>query len=290
MWRGPISWFCHRNTRLKIYLSLTLTLCPHLYMLPRLLTSQTLNCLPMAEAESLHRACTAHYFETMFPPKSPQANPLETPLELGDPNCPSSRMLQITFPSHNTRHAQLEKPSTVHWSPPSTTHGCLSVPLSTKYTLRLCNLCAQHDTVAKLKKCHIVTCVCVCPCNPYNIAVYTCHPCTSFQGQTWCNKRHIHPHHHPPSLTPTRGATQQRVDCESLTPTRGATEQSVDWIIGPVWLVLWILPALKTRAQCNSNNHLTGGSARPRGPGTKCGLDNWPGFLNSTGRLAHHPS
>ena len=30
----------------------------------------------------------------------------------------------------------------------------------------------------------------------------------------------------------------------------------------PVWLVLWILPALKTRAQCTSNNHLTGGSAR----------------------------
>ena len=30
--------------------------------------------------------CTARYFETMFPPKSPQARPLETPLELGDPN------------------------------------------------------------------------------------------------------------------------------------------------------------------------------------------------------------
>ena len=44
------------------------------------------------------------------PPKSPQANPLETPLELGDPNCPSSRKLQTTFPSHNTHHAQLEKP------------------------------------------------------------------------------------------------------------------------------------------------------------------------------------
>ena len=37
----------------------------------------------------------------MFPPKSPQARPLETPLELGDPNCPSSRKLQTTFPSHN---------------------------------------------------------------------------------------------------------------------------------------------------------------------------------------------
>ena len=31
-----------------------------------------------------------------------------------------------------------------------------------------------------------------------------------------------------------------------------------------VWLVLKALLALKTRAQCNSNNHLTGGSARPR--------------------------
>ena len=50
----------------------------------------------------------------------------------------------------------------MHWSPPSTTtHNCLCVPLSTKYTLRICNLCAQHDTVAKLKKCHVVTCVCV---------------------------------------------------------------------------------------------------------------------------------
>ena len=28
----------------------------------------------------------ARYFWTMFPPKSPQAHPLETPLELGDPN------------------------------------------------------------------------------------------------------------------------------------------------------------------------------------------------------------
>ena len=40
----------------------------------------------------------------MFPPKSPQADSLETPLELGDPNCPSSRKLQTTFPSHNTPH------------------------------------------------------------------------------------------------------------------------------------------------------------------------------------------
>ena len=36
------------------------------------------------------------------------------------------------------------------------------------------------------------------------------------------------------SLTPTRGATQKSVDCESLTPTRGATEQSVDSKIVPV--------------------------------------------------------
>ena len=38
--------------------------------------------------ESLHCARTARYFWTMFPPKSPQAHPLETPLELGDPNSP----------------------------------------------------------------------------------------------------------------------------------------------------------------------------------------------------------
>ena len=88
--------------------------------------------------------------------------------------------------------------------------------------------------------------MCVCQCNPYNIAVHTCHTWTSFQGQTWCNNGHKHPHHHPQhphhhcprgatqqsvdceSLTPTRGATQQSVDCESLTPARGATQQSVD--------------------------------------------------------------
>ena len=34
-----------------------------------------------------------------------------------------------------------------------------------------------------------------------------------------------------------------------------------------VWLVLLILPALKTLAQYKSNNHLTGGSTRPR-PGS----------------------
>ena len=44
------------------------------------------------------------------PPEEPQAHPLETPLELGDPNCPNSRKLQTTFPSHTTHHAQLEKP------------------------------------------------------------------------------------------------------------------------------------------------------------------------------------
>ena len=58
--------------------------------------------------------CTARALRATFrlcsPPKSPQANPLEMPLELGDPNCPSSRKLQTTFPSHNTHHAQLEKP------------------------------------------------------------------------------------------------------------------------------------------------------------------------------------
>ena len=45
-----------------------------------------------------HCTRTARYFCTMFPPKSPQAHPLETPLELGDPSCPSSRKLQTTFP------------------------------------------------------------------------------------------------------------------------------------------------------------------------------------------------
>ena len=38
--------------------------------------------LPRPLGESLHCARTARYFSTMFPPKSPQAHPLETPLEL----------------------------------------------------------------------------------------------------------------------------------------------------------------------------------------------------------------
>ena len=60
---------------------------------------------------ALHAHCALlSDFKTMFPPKSPQTHPLEMPLELGDPNCPSSRKLQTTFPSHNTHHAQLEKP------------------------------------------------------------------------------------------------------------------------------------------------------------------------------------
>ena len=41
------------------------------------------------------------------------------------------------------------------------THNRLSVPLSTKYKLRIRNLCVQHEKLAELKKCHIVTCVCV---------------------------------------------------------------------------------------------------------------------------------
>ena len=37
---------------------------------------------------------------------SPQAHPLEKPLELSDPSCHSSQKLQTTFPSHNTHQAQ----------------------------------------------------------------------------------------------------------------------------------------------------------------------------------------
>ena len=45
-----------------------------------------------------------------------------------------------------------------------------------------------------------------------------------------------------------------------------------------VWLVLWILPALKTRAQCNSNNHLTGGTVDKR----EAVMPNW-GFWGNLG-------
>ena len=43
--------------------------------------------------------------------------------------------------------------------PLSTTHVLLSVQLSTKYKIRMSNLCAQHDTVAELKHRDIVTCM-----------------------------------------------------------------------------------------------------------------------------------
>ena len=46
------------------------------------------------------KPCTVHTlcnFGTIFPWKSPQARPLETPLEFGDPHCPSSKK-QTTFP------------------------------------------------------------------------------------------------------------------------------------------------------------------------------------------------
>ena len=43
--------------------------------------------------------------------------------------------------------------------PLSTTHVLLSVQLSTKYKIRLSNLCAQHDTFAELKHRDIVTCM-----------------------------------------------------------------------------------------------------------------------------------
>ena len=42
---------------------------------------------------------------------------------------------------------------------PSTTLILFCVQLSTKHNLRMSNSCAQHDTVAELKHCHIVTCM-----------------------------------------------------------------------------------------------------------------------------------
>ena len=56
-------------------------------------------------------ACNVHLFRSLgaslhcallldqFPPKSPRAQPIQTPLKSGNPNYPSSRQLQATFPS-----------------------------------------------------------------------------------------------------------------------------------------------------------------------------------------------
>ena len=43
--------------------------------------------------------------------------------------------------------------------PTSTTRILLSVQLSTKYKIRMSNLCAQHDIVAELKHRDVVTCM-----------------------------------------------------------------------------------------------------------------------------------
>ena len=79
---------------------------PHVLKLANATTNPCLMWLGGIFALRAHCALLLDY----VPPKSPQANSLETPLELGDPNCPSSRKLQTTFPSHNTHHAQLENP------------------------------------------------------------------------------------------------------------------------------------------------------------------------------------
>ena len=46
-----------------------------------------------------------------------------------------------------------------HKCPLSTTHVLLDVQLSSKYKIRMRNLCAQHDTIAQLKHRDIVTCM-----------------------------------------------------------------------------------------------------------------------------------
>ena len=46
--------------------------------------------------ESLNSAHCALLLDYVSP-EEPQANPLQPPVELGDPNCPSSRKLQTTF-------------------------------------------------------------------------------------------------------------------------------------------------------------------------------------------------
>ena len=48
----------------------------------------------------MHVHCTLFLDE--IPPKSPLAGLFQTPLKLGNPNYPSSRQLQATFPSHKT--------------------------------------------------------------------------------------------------------------------------------------------------------------------------------------------
>ena len=55
-----------------------------------------------------------------------------------------------------------------------------------------------------------------------------------------------------------------------------------------VWLILWILPALRTRAQFNSNNHLTGGNILHTVD--KRGSDAKLGFLGKPGVRSKHPS
>ena len=52
-------------------------------------------------------------------------------------------------------------------------------------------------------------------------------------------------------------------------------------------MIPWILLALRTRAQFNLNNHLTGGSARPRTLWTREAVVPNLGFWGNLGLLSH---
>ena len=62
----------------------------------------TASCNKWTLGAFLHCARAARYFQMRFSPKSPLPHPFQTPLILADPNYPSSRQLQATFPSHKT--------------------------------------------------------------------------------------------------------------------------------------------------------------------------------------------
>ena len=145
--------------------------------------------------------------------------------------------------------------------------------------------------------------MCVCQCNPYNIAVHTCHTWTSFQGQTWCNKGHKHPHHHPqhhhhhcPPVYVQSIHMQVRVPTDHMEGTVPVFESKIAAnarVHARTHATPYRIPSIcslrcpsatcvQTSAQCvpyrNHEHHCTPFAAR------STSFDR-PGFLNSTGRL-----
>ena len=106
--------------------------------------------------------------------------------------------------------------------------------------------------------------MCVCQCNPYNIAVHTCHTWTSSQGQTWCSAQQSVDSKIVPvsSIAPEGWGPKEGGNATSPlhsrgSPNNGGQNQKSKPTLGVTMMLLV----------------------------SKRGFKDCPGFLNSTGRL-----